>query len=298
MNHNSFEELRMTGELPSPSGVGMQILKLTQGDDFSTEEIGQAISADSALTGRLLKLANSAESGSVEPITTIGEATIRLGIRTVRNVALGLSLVSANRSGSCDAFDYDRYWSLSLARAVAGQRLSRALRIGVPAEMYILGLLCGIGSLAFASVHPDHYTELLTDPDIATAEGLARAEVERFEINHGEVAACMLSEWGLPEEFGIAAREYEGVALSSSEDTLELLPELLAVANLIAQMAGPAPRSGRSCSPPTAGSPRAAEWRTRPSTACATRSGPSGANGGRFSESRHRVQSTSQDSTR
>ena len=40
MINSSFEELRLSGQLPSPSGVGMQILKLTQGDDFSTPELG------------------------------------------------------------------------------------------------------------------------------------------------------------------------------------------------------------------------------------------------------------------
>ena len=64
MINNTFEELKLSGDLPSPSGVGMKILKLTQGEDFSTEEIGQTIMADSALTGRLLKLANSAQAGA------------------------------------------------------------------------------------------------------------------------------------------------------------------------------------------------------------------------------------------
>ena len=236
MIQKTFEELRLSGSLPSPSGVGMQILKLTQGDDFSTEEIGQAISADSALTGRLLKLANSAESGSVQPITTIGEATIRLGIRTVRNVALGLSLISANRQGSCTAFDYDRYWAMSLARAVAAQQLSRQLRIGVPAETYILGLLADIGSLALASVHPESYAELLTFGEYEGRLGLLKEEEQRFEINHAEVAACMLAEWGLPKPFGEAVRGYEFVDFSSRETTLEAIETLVQAADIIGRL--------------------------------------------------------------
>jgi diguanylate cyclase (GGDEF)-like protein len=234
--NNSFEELRLTGQLPSPSGVGMQILRLTQGDDFSTEEIGQAISADSALTGRLLKLANSAESGSVEPITTIGEATIRLGVRTVRNVALGLSLVSSSRSGACAAFDYDKYWSVSLARAVAGQQLSRAMNRGVPAELYILGLLSGVGSLALASVHPESYAAILRNPSLVTPEDYCRSEVELFEIDHREVAGCMLLDWGLPEEFSKAAGKYEECALDEIETRITELSEVLKAADLIAEL--------------------------------------------------------------
>lgn len=214
----------------------MQILKLTQGDDFSTDEIGQAISADSALTGRLLKLANSAESGALEPITTIGEATIRLGIRTVRNVALGLSLVASNRSGACTAFDYDRYWSLSLARAVAGQQLSRAFKKGVPAEMYILGLLSGVGSLALASAHPEHFAEILTNPDFLCSDDYCKAEVSKFEIHHRDVAGCMLLDWGLPEEFAKAAHNFETCDLSEISSVIENITEVLKAADLIAQL--------------------------------------------------------------
>jgi len=234
--NSSFEELRLSGQLPSPSGVGMQILKLTQGDDFSTVEIGKAISADSALTGRLLMLANSAESGSVEPITTIDEATIRLGIRTVRNVALGLSLVASNRSGGCAGFDYDRYWSQSLARAVAGQQLSRVLNRGVPAEMYILGLLSSVGKLALASVHPENYALILQDPSLVTPADFSKAETELFEIDHRSVASCMLIDWGLPEEFARAAGSYESCKLSEVEGTLSELRHLLKAADLISQL--------------------------------------------------------------
>ncbi|MFT7667561.1 MAG: two-component system cell cycle response regulator [Planctomycetota bacterium] len=236
MINKTFAELRTNGKLPSPSGVGMQILRLTQGDDFSTEEIGQAISADSSLTGRLLKLANSAESGALEPITTIGEATIRLGIRTVRNLALGLSLVASNRSGACAEFPYDKYWSMSLARAVAGQQLSSALKHGVPAEMYILGLLADVGSLSLASSHPEHYGGILDDSSLLTLDDRCAAEQERFEINHREIASCMLLDWGLPKKFADAAKTYESCDLSELKDRIGDIPELLKGADLLARI--------------------------------------------------------------
>ena len=181
-------------------------------------------------------LANSAESGSVEPITTIDEATVRLGIRTVRNVALGLSLVASNRSGGCAAFDYDRYWSQSLARAVAGQQLARVLNRGIPAEMYILGLLSSVGKLALASVHPENYASILQDPSLVTPEDFSKAELELFEIDHRSVASCMLVDWGLPEEFARAAGAYEGCKLSQVEGTLSELKDLLKAADLISQL--------------------------------------------------------------
>jgi len=205
----NFEELRVSGRLPSPSGVGLQILKLTQGDGHSAREIGQAILGDPALTGRLLKLANSARSGFVQPISTVPEAITRLGIRTVRNVALGFSLVTENRHGFCAGFDYDRFWARSLARASACQGLSRQTGVGVPAEMYVLGLLSNIGHLALASVHPERYAKLLKKHDFTAAAEFSRYERREFELDHTEVASFMLQDWGLPEGFQNAVLTHE-----------------------------------------------------------------------------------------
>src|SRR5438046_7210555 len=54
----------------------------------------KVIQSDPALTGRLLQIANSALSGGARPCATVKEATMRLGLRAVRSVALGFSLVS------------------------------------------------------------------------------------------------------------------------------------------------------------------------------------------------------------
>jgi diguanylate cyclase (GGDEF)-like protein len=205
----TFEELKATGHLPSPSGVGMRILKLTQDDSHSAEEISRTIMADSALTGRLLKLANSAMSGSSVPITTVPEATVRLGLSAVKSVALGLSIVSAHRGGACPGFDYERYWAISLARAVAAHNFSQQLHVGLPAEAYVSGLLAEIGRLALASVYPQEYGKLLAGYQGTRASDLARTERDQFEIDHGEVGAYMLEDWGLPPAFSRAVQLYE-----------------------------------------------------------------------------------------
>jgi diguanylate cyclase (GGDEF)-like protein len=209
MIRQTFEELKLTQRLPTAPGVGMRILEITRGEDFSAADIAQAIMADSALTGRLLKIANSALSSPGQAITTVPEATMRLGVRSVRNVALGLSLISANRSGGCEKFEYERYWSLSLARAVAAQAISRVKRAGSPPEAYVLGLLSEIGALALASVYPREYAALLEAHPGVDAAALGRHEREVFEIDHREVGACMLEEWGLPPAHAEALLAYE-----------------------------------------------------------------------------------------
>lgn len=236
MIKKTFEELKLTGNLPSPPGVGMKILRITQGEDVSAAEIGQTIMADPALTGRLLRIANSAQAAGANSVTTVSEATMRLGVRAVRNIALGLSLISAYRSGGCAGFNYDRYWSTSLARAVSAQAISRAARIGAPPEAYILGLLADIGSLALACVYPDEYSRVLSASG-SNRQTLRRAERDRFEIDHSEIGAYLLEEWGLPTSFAEAIQSYEdrrsaGQSTRGSND----LARVLAHAHCLAEV--------------------------------------------------------------
>jgi len=219
MIRQTFEELKLTNRLPSPPGVGMRVLEITRGEDFSADDIANAIMADSALTGRLLKIANSAQSGSGQAITTVSEATMRLGVRSVRNVALGLSLISANRSGGCEQFEYERYWSMSLARAVAAQAISRLRGIGSPSEAYVLGLLCEIGTLALASVYPKEYAALLKAHRGESLPVISRHEREAFEIDHCEVGTYMLEDWGIPQSHAEALMAFETFGqLGTDED--------------------------------------------------------------------------------
>jgi len=223
--YKAFEELKLSGHLPSPSGVGLAILGQTTTDDFSLEELSMSIQADPALTGRILKLANSVVMGSVEPVTTVPGAAMRLGVTAVRNVALGFTLVSGNRSGVCEAFDYDRYWASSLATAAAAGVLCRWTRKGVAAEAFTCGLLSRIGQLALASIHPDDYSRVLTECRDRSMGDLIAMESEAFEIDHCEVTVAMMAEWRLPEYFMGAVLDHErdpGELETDDEKTQEL----------------------------------------------------------------------------
>ena len=162
MHLNTFEELKLSGNLPSPAGVGMRILQITRTEDYSAEEMGEAIMADSSLTGRILKLANTTSNSGLEPATTVSGAIMRLGGHTVRDLALAFSLVSERSAGSCKGFEYELYWSRSLARAVCAQVITRVLGSGKPEEAYICGLLGEVGRLALASVYAQQYAVIIS----------------------------------------------------------------------------------------------------------------------------------------
>ncbi|MEO0650131.1 MAG: diguanylate cyclase [Planctomycetota bacterium] len=228
-----FEELKNSGQLPSPAGVGMRILVLTQQEDCSIDELIETLQADPAMTGRILKLATSAQASGSRPISNLRDAAMRLGLRQVQAVALGFSLIANNREGSCPAFDYDRYWSRSLARAIAATKLVNPDGPIDSADCFTTGLLCSVGELALASTHPTEYAEILErvgkDPNLS----LRQLENEQFRIDHSEVSAALFDEWGLPERFSeaILALDTDG---SEVEKEILMLASILRDANAIA----------------------------------------------------------------
>lgn len=220
----------MTGNLPSPSGVGLGILQLTQGDDYAIEELAKLISADPALSGRIIKLANSAMVAGSVRATDVLSASRRLGVRSVRSVALGFSLISANRSGICTEFDYARYWSLSLSSAVLAQSIAGEVAGCCPSEAFTCSLLSRVGMLALASVHPERYSHTLRCTRGGSLEVLLAAESGAFDITHAEVTLALFEDWRLPKAFGEVA-----ISLGQGGRELEGLPaktvELLSVVN-------------------------------------------------------------------
>jgi two-component system, cell cycle response regulator len=199
-----FEELKLTRNLPSPHGVGLALLQITQRDDASIDEVVRVLQTDPTLTGRILKMANSVALGGAQPATTVREAAMRLGLNSVRNVSLGFSLLAGNRTGRCASFDYPRYWSHSLATAVAGQSVAVLCGGLEPSEAFTCGLLAGIGRLALASIHPDAYGSVLERAVGQSFARLAEIELEAFGTHHRELAAAMLRDWKLPAAYSEA----------------------------------------------------------------------------------------------
>lgn len=235
MDITIFDELKSTGNLPTPAGVGIKILQITESDDYEVAEMSRAIMADSSLTGRILQLANSTAFGSQQPATTVDESIMRLGSASVRNLSLAFSLVSERKPGTCKAFDYAGYWSASLARAVTAQVLSAKMGIGRPEEAYICGLLSNIGRLALASVFPELYAELIVESQRHPCTGINKFEQERFDIDHIQVAACMAADWKLPKPLGEAIQQsLENPEIAPNERAVTNLADVLRLANAIA----------------------------------------------------------------
>ena len=192
-----YAALKATGKLLSPKGVALSIIHLLQRDDYRVADLVQLVQSDPAIAGRVLYFANAAVFGRSRPIVSLHGAIIALGTFRLRDLVIGLSVMNEHRQGRCAAFDYEGFWAHSLATGIACQQLARFAQIASE-ELFTIGLLSRIGELALASIFPQDYSELL----LAAREGelnLTPLEQQRFGMDHLNLAASMLAEWGLPE---------------------------------------------------------------------------------------------------
>ncbi|MFO7542039.1 MAG: HDOD domain-containing protein [Thiobacillus sp.] len=203
-----LEQLQFKEQLPSPKGVALAVLALSRREDVALGEIALVVQSDPALSGRLIKLANSA-SQITRPVVSVQEAVARQGVKAVCQLALGFSLLDQYRDGACDSFDYPRYWSHSLLMGLAMQALGARVRVGVPDELFICGLLAQVGQLALATVYPEEYNAVLTAYQANPEQDLAAFERAQLETDHIELGAAMMSEWGIPGVFTQPLALYE-----------------------------------------------------------------------------------------
>ncbi|MHC4697513.1 MAG: HDOD domain-containing protein [Planctomycetota bacterium] len=197
--NEAYEKLRAHPDLPSPTGVALAILELAESEDCDIRELARIVESDPAIASRMLKLVNSPFMGVAECVASLPQALALLGLRNVKRISIGVSLLDGHKNGRCEHFNYDAFWSESLARAVAGCNLAWLVRGFDPNEVFAYGLLSQIGRLVFAQVYPERYDGLLASMHSEERGELVELEQALFGIDHNEVTARLIADWRLPE---------------------------------------------------------------------------------------------------
>ncbi|MBI5437856.1 MAG: diguanylate cyclase [Nitrosomonadales bacterium] len=228
--------LKNSGRLPTPKGVALEVINLTQREDASNHDIVRLVSADPALSARVIRAANVLLGNSSRPVVTIADAVTVLGARALRQLVLGIALIADYRHGPCKQFDYQHFWTHSLLTGIAARHLAAHARLAAAEEIFVLGLLGNIGQLALATVYPKEYGALLAHTKGKTLEELHRQEHDKFGCDHAELSEEMLADMHFPKIFQTIVRDFrqpETGKIAEGSREWQLL-HLLHLASLIA----------------------------------------------------------------
>jgi diguanylate cyclase (GGDEF)-like protein len=189
--------LQDEAKLPSPPTIAVRILDVVRRDAFSFPELANVIQTDPALTGRVLRLANSSFYSVSRNVSTLETAVAVMGANVVKNVALSFVLARAFHGPSGERFDFERLWRRSITAAVAAELISKAVGLKTD-ETFISSLLQDIGIAALAVLRKEDYLTVLTEKAL-TGLPVTTVEKQVFGFDHQEVGAELLRLWGLPE---------------------------------------------------------------------------------------------------
>lgn len=185
--------------MPSLSTTAMKVSEICNNPRTSPADLNRIISLDPVLTGRVLKLVNSAYYGLPGQVASLTRAIIMLGLNTVVNLAISTAVVEKvsvkNPSG---ALSVDAFWTHSLCVGVVAKFLS-ALRNIPPAgqeEYFVGGLLHDLGKVVLNECFPEEYRQVF---ETAKEGGkpLQEAESEVFGIDHTQVGLMIAEKWQL-----------------------------------------------------------------------------------------------------
>ncbi len=132
----------------------MKVLQTAMDQDRSLQDLGAACAEDPGLTVELLRVANSARYASTDPVSSVPQAVVKLGSRTVRAVVMTYIIRAMVSQEDLGGFDIRLFWSDCLQRAVTAQILADRTAYEDPSEAYTLGLTQELGVLLLAMRYP------------------------------------------------------------------------------------------------------------------------------------------------
>jgi HD-like signal output (HDOD) protein len=186
--------LRDVASLPSlPAVVGELGRRLAVRDPIPAE-IARLLTHDQALTSRVLKLANSAFYSPREPVRTVQQGVIMLGLSTIRAITLKASVLHAFPMAQAKPF-----WRHSIGVACAARAVAQLAGLSPADDAFVMGLLHDLGKLALAEHLPEAYAEVRAHVD--AHGGLLRdAELHVLGCDHAVVGRYLCEHWSLPCE--------------------------------------------------------------------------------------------------
>lgn len=178
-----------------------QLCKTLDDPNVSMSELSKIIVTDPILTGKMLKIANSAYFGMQQKVNSIGHALMIIGLLNIKTILYQDGLLKLLRSkNSTESFMIDSLWEHATLTSICAshiQSLFGGLDKGV---LFTLGLLHDIGKFVMSDLPPIHKGAMPLS--ISATEFTIQDEEVVYGVNHAVVGRLLFDQWGFPEQMG------------------------------------------------------------------------------------------------
>lgn len=225
------ELISSVSSLVSLPSVYYTVLEMVENEHSTAAQLGDAISQDTNLTARLLRVANSAFYGFQSRIDTVSRAITIIGLRELRDIVLATSAIEAFNKIPINLANMYTFWNHSLYTGICARVLAGRRRVLHRERLFVAGLLHDIGHLVLFIKHPEQMRACMV---MAAEQDRDIDAVERdiFGFDHAQLGAALMASWKLPQSLIQAVRYHHQPSLAT-EFALET--SIIHVANNLAK---------------------------------------------------------------
>lgn len=216
-NHNIQQLIHDQINLPSPPAIVVQILNTIQDEESSLEDLERVIAADPALTGKLLRIANSAFYSLPYEVSNVTRAMSILGTNVIKNIALSFVIAGNHRGEEGTTFDFDYFWRRSVTAGVAAELVMDLLH-EINEDIFVTALLQDIGILIMFMSKGEEYAALLKQSILLGGTDLIDSEKEKYQFDHQLLGNTLLKDWGIPNSIINPIRFHHQPELAREQD--------------------------------------------------------------------------------
>ena len=225
---------RYIAKMPSLSTTVTKVLEICNNPNTSPGDLNKVISLDPVLTGKVLKLINSAYYSLPNQVASLTRAIIMLGLNTVKNLALSTAILeNLGDEGHAEGISMDDFWTHSICVGVTAKSIASVL--GVPVtlrdEYFLTGLLHDLGKIPLNNRFPEIYIKSL---EFTSAKQLPLYKTEEIVlgINHTEVGQMIAEKWQLNDSMKESLYYHHNPKEAKEEN--QFMVSIIALANACA----------------------------------------------------------------
>lgn len=180
-------------QLKAFSPTVSMLLKITSSKDVSMERVVKAASQDHAITLKILKLANSVAYGRGDPVDSLKNAVMRIGLDKIRQAVMNIGLIEQFDGGS-STFNLPHFWEHAIGCGVVAAELAQHTGVVDTEAAFTAGLLHDVGRVVLMEQLGERYAGVV---DQARALNLPLEQVESrmLLVNHADVMDRLLHAW-------------------------------------------------------------------------------------------------------
>lgn len=183
-------------ELPALPAIYNEAIRLIENPYSTTDKLADLLMQDQSIVSQIIRLCNSPLFAARQEIKTLGSAINYLGMNTIKEMLLQISLVRTfpfDKQAVPD-FDLTIFWEHSLGAAYLTEHIADRLHLKRNDLQYIGGLLHDIGKLLIYHVQPHLFSRIVTLQIEKGYDDLA-SEKEVLHLDHTEIGALLAEEW-------------------------------------------------------------------------------------------------------